>query len=231
LRLVFLGPPGAGKGTQAVQQAEQRGLRYIATGDELRKAIAAGTPLGQQAKAYTTSGCLVPDEVIIGLVCELLEAPGSARGVVFDGFPRTMGQAEALDRLLQERGEALDAVLYFDVPGEAVVQRLSGRRVCRRCGATFHVATLPSKRDGLCDHCGGELHQRDDDKPETIANRLRVYHDQTAGLLDYYRARGLLVRLAADRTIEEVRAAVDAAIASAQARGGPGGTATGQGSG
>lgn len=224
MRLVFLGPPGAGKGTQATQQAEQRGLRYIATGDELRKAIAAETPLGREAKAYTTTGRLVPDDVIIALVRELLEQPGSGRGVVFDGFPRTIGQAEALDRLLEERGEALSAVLYFDVSAEAVVQRLAGRRVCRQCGATFHVDSLPSKRGPLCDRCGGELYQRDDDRPDTIANRLRVYNEQTASLLDYYRAQGLLVRVAAERTIDEVRAAVNAAIASAV-----GGNANGQG--
>jgi len=228
VNLVFLGPPGAGKGTQATQQAEERGLLYIATGDELRKAIAAGTPLGLEAKAYTTTGRLVPDGVIIGLVRELLGQPGAEKGVVFDGFPRTVGQAEALGRLLAERGEALGAVLYFDVSADAVVQRLSGRRVCRQCGATFHVASLPSKRGALCDRCGGELYQRDDDRPETIANRLRVYQEQTASLLDYYREQGLLVRVAADRTIPEVRDAVNAAIASAAGARGQGGTGSEQ---
>jgi adenylate kinase len=217
VRLVFLGPPGAGKGTQATRQAEERRLRYIATGDELRKAIAAGTPLGQQARAYTTSGRLVPDEVIIGLVRELLaeqRGPDAARGVVFDGFPRTLGQAEALDRLMAERGEAIDTVLYFDASSEAVVSRLSGRRVCRQCGATFHVDTLPSKRGSQCDRCGGELYQRDDDRPETVRNRLEVYQEQTASLLDYYRSRGLLVRVDANRGIEAVQAAVNAALAA-----------------
>jgi len=217
VRLVFLGPPGAGKGTQATRQAEERKLRYIATGDELRKAISAGTPLGQQARAYTASGRLVPDEVIIGLVRELLAEPGTQHGVVFDGFPRTLGQAEALDRLMAERGEALDAVLYCDASPEAVVSRLSGRRVCRQCGATFHVDTLPSKRGALCDRCGGELYQREDDRPETVRNRLKVYEEQTASLLDYYRSRGLLVRVDADRGIEDVRSAVNAAVAAAGA--------------
>lgn len=227
--LVFLGPPGAGKGTQATQQAEQRSLRYIATGDELRKAIAAGTPLGREAKAYTTTGRLVPDDVIIGLVRELLEAPGGGDGVAFDGFPRTTGQAEALGRLLQERGEAPNAVLYFDASEEAVVKRLSGRRVCRQCGATYHVVSLPSKRGDLCERCGGELYQRDDDKPETVANRLRVYRDQTASLLDYYRGQGLLMRIDADQTIQEVKAAVNAAIASAVGKGGAKTRRVGQG--
>lgn len=229
MRLVFLGPPGAGKGTQAVQQAEQRGLRYIATGDELRKAIAAGTPLGLQAKAYTSTGRLVPDEVIIGLARELLEEPGGDAGVIFDGFPRTTGQAEALDALLRERGEALDAVLYFDVSSDAVVRRLSGRRVCRQCGATFHVESLPSKRGDMCDRCGGELYQREDDRPETVSRRLQVYQEQTAALLDYYRAQGLLVRLQADRSIAEVRAAVNAAIDTAARRNAPEAAGTGQG--
>lgn len=212
MRVVFLGPPGAGKGTQATQQAERRGLLYIATGDELRKAIAAGTPLGLEAKAFTSTGRLVPDGVIIGIVRELLARPEAARGVVFDGFPRTLGQAEALGRLLGERGEALDAVLYFDASDAEVVERLSGRRVCQGCGATFHVRTLPSKKGEQCDRCGGQLAQREDDRPETVLERLRVYKEQTASLLDYYRARGLLVPVDADRSIEEVRAAVEAAL-------------------
>jgi len=215
VRLVFLGPPGAGKGTAATQAARERQLRYIATGDELRKAIAAGTPLGKEAKAYTDSGRLVPDEVIIGLVRELLEQRDGDSGVIFDGFPRTMGQAQALDGLLKERGERLDAVLYFDASAEAVVGRLSGRRVCRACGATFHVRNLPSKKGDICDRCDGELYQRDDDRPETVANRLKVYQEQTASLLGYYQAQSLLVRLDADRSIAEVQAAVNAAIEAA----------------
>jgi len=219
--LVFLGPPGAGKGTQAAQQAGKRRLRYVATGDELRKAIAAGTPLGRKARAYTDSGRLVPDDVIIDLVKALLEQPGGEDGVLFDGFPRTLAQAEALDPVLAERGEPLDAVLYFDVSADAVIARLSGRRVCRKCGATFHIQHLPSKRGDRCDRCGGELYQRDDDRPETVRNRLRVYQEKTASLLDYYRAKGLLVRLAADRSIDEVRAAAEAAIDGAAGKGGP----------
>jgi len=219
VRVVFLGPPGAGKGTQAMQLARERGLLYIATGDELRKAIAAGTPLGRRAEQYTSTGRLVPDDVIIGLVRELLAASQGGAGAVFDGFPRTIGQAQALDALLAERGEALDVVLYFDVPADVVVERLSGRRVCRRCGATFHVKSLPSKRGDTCDRCGGELYQRDDDRPETVKRRLRVYEEQAASLLDYYRAAGLLRRVDAARTIGEVRQAVEHAIADAEAAG------------
>jgi len=218
VRVVFLGPPGAGKGTQATRQAETLNLLYIATGDELRRAIAEGSPLGKKAKAYTDSGQLVPDDLIIDLVEELLEQIGSDAGVIFDGFPRTLGQAEALDGALRERGEALDGVLYFDASPEAIVERLSGRRVCRQCGATYHVTHLPPKRGGACDTCGGELYQRDDDRPETVRERLRVYERQTAALLDYYRAQGLLIRLDADQAIEEVRKAVEDAM-DALARG------------
>jgi len=215
MRLIFLGPPGAGKGTQAMGQAQAHGLLYVATGDELRKAIAAGTPLGQEAKAYTETGRLVPDGVIIALVKELLAQAEGAKGVVFDGFPRTEPQAVALDEVLSESAARIDAVLYFDATPEAVIERLSGRRVCRECGATFHVAHNPSKRHPQCDRCGGELYQRGDDLPETVKNRLRVYAEQTASLLDYYRSRGLLVRVDADRSISEVRTAVEAAIANA----------------
>jgi len=212
MRLVFLGPPGAGKGTQATVQAEKRALHYIATGDELRKAIAAGTPLGEQAKAYTDSGQLVPDDLIIELFKDLLGKPGSEGGALFDGFPRTLPQAEALDRMLEEGGKTLDAVFYFDVIDEAVVHRLSGRRVCRRCGATYHVVYKAPRQEGVCDKCGGELYQRDDDLPETVRNRLRVYQAQTAALLDYYRDRGLLVRIDAGKAIDDVGQMLDDAI-------------------
>jgi adenylate kinase len=214
VNFVFLGPPGAGKGTQAKQEAATLGVLYIATGDELRKAIAGGTPLGLKARRYTDSGQLVPDGVIIGLVRELLLQPAAAKGVIFDGFPRTLPQAEALDRVLAERAGAVDAVLYFDIPAAAVIGRLGGRRVCRRCGATYHVQYIPPRTAGQCDQCGGELYQRDDDKPETVRERLRVYEAQTASLLGHYEAKRLLVRIHADRTIEQVRDEVRAAMAS-----------------
>ncbi|MFP4055930.1 MAG: adenylate kinase [Candidatus Brocadiia bacterium] len=212
MNLVFLGPPGAGKGTQAKGEAQRLGLLYIATGDELRRAIAQGTPLGEQARSYTDSGQLVPDGLIIDLVRRILEEARHARGVVFDGFPRTVGQAEALQNLLAERGESIDAVLYFDASEEAVLDRLTGRRVCRQCGATYHVRHLPPRSQGVCDQCGGELYQREDDRPQTVRERLRVYRGQTGELLDYYRQRGLLVRIDADGGIEEVRREVQAAI-------------------
>jgi adenylate kinase len=211
--IVFVGPPGAGKGTQAKEEAERSNALCISTGDELRKAIGAGSPLGQKARSYALSGKLVPDALIIELVRELLENRGSCDGVVFDGFPRTLAQAEALDRLLEGRGEAVGLVLHFDASPEAVMERLSGRRVCRRCGATFHVRHKPPQREGSCDRCGGELFQRDDDRPETVRERLRVYESQTAGLLDYYKARRLLARVDANQPIDDVRQAVRAALA------------------
>lgn len=215
MTFVFLGPPGAGKGTQAKGEAEEKGLLYIATGDQLRAAVKAGTEMGLEAKKYMDRGELVPDDIIIGIVRDLLASDTDSQGVIFDGFPRTTPQAEALDALLTERQEELDAVIYFDVPDDAIVARLSGRRVCRGCGATYHVDHLKPEVEGQCDQCGGELYQRDDDKPETVLNRLRVYKDQTADLLGYYEQQGLLVRIDGDQTIERVGEAVRAAMAGA----------------
>lgn len=217
---VFLGPPGAGKGTQATGQAERLKLRYVATGDELRRAISEATPLGRKAEGFVESGRLVPDELIVELVGALLaESAGRFRGVLFDGFPRTIAQAEALDMLLGERGLAVSIVLYLDASPEAIVPRLSGRRVCRRCGATYHVSHLPPRREGVCDRCGGGLYRREDDEPETVRERLRVYQEQTAELLDYYRDRRVLVRVDAEQSVEDVRRAVEAAL---DGLGGPG---------
>lgn len=211
---VFLGPPGAGKGTQAKGEARRLGLLYIATGDELRQAAAAGTPLGRLAQRAMDAGELVPDDVIIGIVRERLERSREARGVLFDGFPRTVAQAEALEALLAERSEALAAVLYFDVAGDEVVRRLDGRRVCRLCGAVYHVEHKPPKVEGRCDVCpdGGHIARRDDDDEATVRQRLRVYQEQTASLLDYYGDRGLLVRLDAGQSIAEVNQAVRAIL-------------------
>jgi len=228
VRFVFLGPPGAGKSTQAKGEAERLEALYIATGDELRSAIAKGTSLGQKAKSYIDSGRLVPDDVIIELVRELLERETSNSGVVFDGFPRTIAQAEALDRLLEGRGERLDAVVYFETSPQAAVERLGGRRVCRRCATTFHVRYNPPQRDGVCDKCGGELFRRDDDEPQTVRERLRVYEEQTAGLLDYYTKQGLLVRIDANETVEQVRRAVRAVVSTAAGERGTVGGAVGQ---
>ncbi|MBI1845747.1 MAG: adenylate kinase [Candidatus Rokubacteria bacterium] len=206
MRLIFLGPPGAGKGTQARELALEWGVPQIATGDMLRDAMAAGTPLGAEAKSYYDRGALVPDEVIVRLIRERLRAPDAGRGFILDGFPRTLPQAEALDRLLAELGQSLDRVVYFGVAESELVRRLTGRRVCRSCGRTFHVVSAPPARDGACDRCGGALYQRVDDGEDTVRNRLRVYESQTAPLLAFYEGRGLLARVAGDGPIDGVRA-------------------------
>jgi adenylate kinase len=213
VRLVFLGPPGAGKGTQARALAQEWGVPHVATGDMLRAAAAAGTPLGRQARAFMERGALVPDDVIVGLIAERLAEPDAKRGFVLDGFPRTIPQAEALDRLLAERDQGLDRVIYFDVPEDELLRRLTGRRSCPACQATYHVTANPPRRAGVCDRCGAELVQRPDDREDTVRTRLRVYADQTAPLLDYYRRRGLLVTVTGAGSIEAVRDGVRQAAA------------------
>lgn len=207
-RVAFLGPPGAGKGTQARELAREWGVPQIATGDMLREAVTAGAPLGREAKRYMDQGALVPDDVVVGVMRERLAEPDAARGFILDGFPRTIGQAEALTRMLGELGQDLEAVVYFDVAESELRRRLTGRRVCRQCGASFHVASAPPARDGVCDCCGGELYQREDDGEATVANRLRVYARQTAPLLDYYRDRGLLQPIAGAGQVDAVRMAI-----------------------
>jgi adenylate kinase len=215
-RVIFLGAPGAGKGTQARALAAERGVPQVATGDMLREAVAAGTPLGLEAKRYMDAGALVPDEVVIGLVEERLARPDAARGFVLDGFPRTAAQAEALDAMLRRRGESLDRVVFLDVGREELIRRLTGRRVCGRCGTAFHVVSAPPKVAGRCDNCGGELTQRSDDTREAVATRLDVYEKQTAPLLAYYRDRGLLVTVFGegpmDRVASDIRKAVGRAV-------------------
>ena len=184
--LVLMGPPGAGKGTQASRVAEDGGLCKISTGDLLREAVAAGSELGRKAGAIMKTGELVPDDVILGLVDEVLDRPECAGGAVFDGFPRTVEQARGLERLLSARGEALDQVLIIEVPEEEIVRRLSGRRVCKKCGTLYHISFGPSRQEGVCDACGGELVQRPDDQAETIARRLAVYDEETAPVREYY---------------------------------------------
>jgi len=203
LRVVFLGPPGAGKGTQARQLAHEWGVPQVATGDMLREAVANTTPLGLEAKRYMDSGGLVPDAVVIGLVGERLAKPDAAPGCVLDGFPRTVAQAEALDRLLAQRGETLHAVVFFDVSRPELLRRLTGRRTCRQCGTGFHLVSAPPKVAGTCDTCGGELYQREDDAEATVGKRLDVYDSQTAPLLNYYRRRGLLAATAWQHTRKE----------------------------
>jgi len=216
VRVAFLGPPGAGKGTQARELAREWGVPQIATGDMLREAVAAKTPLGLEAKRYMDQGALVPDEVVVGATAERLAAPDAARGFILDGFPRTIAQAEALARLLKDAGHALDVVLYFDVSEPELLRRLTGRRVCRACGHTYHLTSSPPKRAGVCDACGGELYQRVDDSEATVRNRLEVYRKQTAPLLDYYRERNVLTTVSGEGSIEEIRDAIRAAVGAAR---------------
>lgn len=213
MRLVFLGPPGAGKGTQAVRVSRQQGMPHVSTGDILREAVAKGTGLGRKAKGYMDSGKLVPDDLVNDLVAERLAQGDCARGFLLDGFPRTLVQGEALDATLEAMGTSLDAVVNFDVAEAELVRRLTGRRVCTKCGANYHVETLRPKKSGVCDRCGNQLVQRVDDSPETAKKRLEVYRRQTAAdLIDFYRGRELLRTVDANAGIEEVYARVQAVL-------------------
>jgi len=204
MRLVFLGAPGVGKGTQAQRLAVEEGAPQISTGEILREAAKLGTPLGRQAKSYMTAGKLVPDEVVIGIIREKLSELKGA-GFILDGFPRTVAQAEALDRMLQENGpHGIQHVVNFEVPNNEIVRRLSGRRSCSSCPAVYHVTDAQPRREGVCDKCGAPLVQREDDKPDTIAARLKVYDQQTSPLVDYYKNRGLLRQLDATPPIDTV---------------------------
>jgi adenylate kinase len=205
VRIIFLGPPGAGKGTQARELAREWSVPQIATGDMLRDQMAAGTPLGREAKQFYDRGELVPDDVILRMIRERLTEPDAAQGFIFDGFPRNLAQAEALERLLRDIGQAIDGVLYFEVSESELLRRLTGRRVCRRCGETFHVVSRPPKRADVCDACGAELYQRKDDTEETVKNRLSVYTNQTAPLLQHYRDRGLVSTVKGEGAIDAIR--------------------------
>lgn len=208
MRVILLGPPGAGKGTQAQRLTQTLSIPQVSTGDILRAAVAAGTPLGREAKATMDQGALVPDGVVIGIIRERLAAPDCARGYILDGFPRTAAQAEALGETLQALGTPLTAVLSITVDPEELVRRLSGRRTCGNCGAAYHLETAPPRRAGLCDRCGGALLQREDDREETIRKRLAVYREQTAPLVAYYRGRGLLREVDGRGDIDDVFARV-----------------------
>jgi adenylate kinase len=212
VRVIFLGPPGAGKGTQARDLAREWGVPHIATGDMLREAVAASRALGIEAKRHMDSGGLVPDDVVIGLVGERLGQPDAEAGCVLDGFPRTVAQAEALDALFAQTGIALDRVVFFDVSRGELLRRLTGRRICRGCGRTFHLVSAPPKIAGKCDGCGGELYQRADDSEATVATRLDVYQTQTAPLLDYYRGRKLLAEVAGEGSVDRVTEAIRTAV-------------------
>jgi len=204
MRLLLIGAPGAGKGTQAVRLAEHFGITHISSGDLLRKHVEDETPFGVQIKEFVSRGDLVPDQMVLDMLRKPIVEASARGGYVLDGFPRTVAQAEALDGLLRRRGQDLDRVVFFDVPRDELIRRLTGRRVCRQCGAAFHLVSAPPKAAGRCDQCGGALYQREDDAEATVARRLDVYQTQTAPLLDYYRRRGLLVQVAGEGPVEEV---------------------------
>jgi adenylate kinase len=205
MRIVLVGPPGAGKGTQAAFLAKNLSIPHISTGDLFRANISQGTQLGKQAKAYMDAGNLVPDEVTIGMAKDRMEQPDAEGGFLLDGFPRNVSQAEALDDMLKAESMKLDAVLDLEVPEDEVVKRIAGRRVCRNESShVFHVTYSPPKSEGVCDVCGGELYQRDDDREDTVRKRLEVYHSQTEPIIDYYRSQGLVVTISALGKVEDV---------------------------
>ena len=212
MRLILLGPPGAGKGTVAKPLMEKYHIPQISTGDILRQAVKDGTELGKLAKSYMDRGDLVPDDVIIGIVKERIKADDCTPGYIFDGFPRTVPQAEALDRVLNELGTPLTAVINMDVPEDVVVARLSGRRTCRSCGALLHIIFNPPVKEGICNACGGELYQRDDDNETTIRQRLGVYRQQTFPLIEHYAKQGLIKTIDGSVEAKEVAAAVLKAV-------------------
>ncbi len=212
MRFVLLGPPGAGKGTQAQILAKDLGLPQIATGDILRAALKEQTPLGKKAESYMNAGQLVPNEVVVGIIAERLKGADCREGFILDGFPRSVPQAEALDEILTQLGIRLDAVLSMSIDEKAVVERLAGRRICRSCQASYHVVFYPAEQENVCDKCGGELYQRDDDREETILNRLKVYADSTAPLIDYYSRKGLLQEVDGQGEISDITKALKAAL-------------------
>lgn len=211
MRIVLLGGPGSGKGTQAKKLIDKLGVPQISTGDIFRAALKEGTPMGLKAKGYMDKGELVPDDVVIGVVEERLTKPDLDKGYMLDGFPRTLPQAEALDKILASQNKSINHAILVDVPDEELVARLSGRRTCKNsdCGAMFHVMFNPSKKEGVCDKCGSELYQRDDDSEATIRERLAVYNKQTAPLIDYYDKKGLLRRVQGVGPIDQIYAAVE----------------------
>ncbi len=208
MKLILLGAPGAGKGTQAEFISKKLGIPTISTGNMLRSAVKNGTPTGLKAKEYMDAGKLVPDEVIIGIVTERLQEADCAKGYILDGVPRTLGQAEALEAA----GIRFDVALSIEISDQEIVDRMSGRRTCPDCGATYHIVNAPPKAEGVCDNCGAQLIQRPDDRPETVLNRLKVYHDETEPLKGFYEKRGILKMVANQPTIESTTAAVFAAL-------------------
>ena len=192
MKIIMLGAPGAGKGTQAKMIADRYGIPHISTGDIFRANIKEGTELGTKAKEYMDKGLLVPDELVVDLVVDRLTWEDAKNGYVLDGFPRTIPQAEALTEALAKNGEKVDYAIDIDIPDENIIERMGGRRACVTCGATYHIVNIPPKKEGICDKCGSELILREDDKPETVRKRLDVYHEQTQPLIDYYKSEGVL---------------------------------------
>ena len=215
MRLVFLGAPGVGKGTQAEMVAAKLAIPKISTGDLLRTGVAQKTPLGLEAQQYMTRGELVPDNVVIGLVAEKIASAECEKGFILDGFPRTILQADALSGILEDQGVSLDRVIYFVIPREEVVKRLSGRRSCSACSAVYHVDYVPPKQDGRCDECGAALVQRSDDKRETVESRLVVYEEQTSPLIDYYQEKQVLAELDGAGPVEQVQERLSALLSRA----------------
>lgn len=212
LRAVLLGPPGAGKGTQAVRLVEKYEIPHISTGDIFRKNIKEGTELGKKAQKYMNAGALVPDELVVDLVKDRLQQDDCKNGFLLDGFPRTIFQAEKLDEFLSESNLKMDIVINLKVEKEALIKRLTGRRVCKDCGASYHIVNIPPKKEGVCDICGGELIQRKDDNIETVENRINVYEEQTAPLIGYYKEAGSLVDFDGEASLDEVFDAIVQAI-------------------
>ncbi len=204
MKIIMLGAPGAGKGTQAKRIAEKYGIPHISTGDIFRANIKGGTELGMKAKAFMDQGQLVPDEITIGMLLDRIHEADCVNGYVLDGFPRTIPQAESLTKALAEMGEAIDYAINVDVPDSAIVSRMGGRRACVNCGATYHVEFNAPKQEGICDVCGEKLILREDDKPETVQNRLTVYHEQTQPLIDYYQKAGVLAEVDGTQAMDQV---------------------------
>jgi len=204
MKIIMLGAPGAGKGTQAKKLAERYSIPHISTGDIFRANIKNGTELGKKAKSYMDEGELVPDDLVVDLVVDRFKNPDCANGYVLDGFPRTIPQAEALDTALNAIGETVDFAINVEVPDENIINRMSGRRACVGCGATYHIKYNPTKVEGICDSCGEKLILRDDDKPETVKNRLSVYHEQTQPLIDFYKKKGVLAEVDGTKDMDDV---------------------------
>ncbi len=212
MKIIMLGAPGAGKGTQAKMIADKYQIPHISTGDIFRANIKNGTELGKEAKKYMDQGLLVPDELTVKILLDRVAQPDCVKGYVLDGFPRTIPQAEVLDKALTELNDKIDYAINVDVPDENIVKRMSGRRACVACGATYHIEHIPPKKEGVCDKCGETLILRDDDKPETVLNRLKVYHDQTQPLIDFYTKKGVLKSVDGTVDMQDVFASIVAIL-------------------